>query len=54
MNTGNLSENESNTLNLIILSAKSYIWFCKQNKTNLNVNIFMLNLEEELAIVNQT
>ena len=54
MNRGNLSENESVTLNLITFCAKSFIWSCKENKTNINVNRFMINLEEELAIVKQT
>ena len=50
----NLSEKEAISLNLIILCAKSYIWTCKQNKNNLNVNSFMTKLEEELTIVQQT
>ena len=54
LNRGNLSENESISLNLIILCAKSYIWSCKQNKSNLNVNRFMIKLEEEIEIVKQT
>ena len=45
-----LTETEIAAFNIIILLGKSFIWFCKQKKINVNIVNFKARLSEELKI----